>query len=372
MPLHGEATARRTYVNLEQIPDGSQLIHRCEHAILGKRCAQKTIRLSSTSIASLEPRLLEDLDHPRITPVREAQFDPTYEGCVTFVMPWYDGGSVARALVDGHRFSLAEAMGVVRDVLGALEYLHTVKGYVHRDIKGDNVLLDGSRTVGYLADFGLAAAIEARGDAPAVLSTYEYMAPECTPTLRHGAQADGYSAGMVLFELINGRIRWEELNRPAIERRVTAGRRALADTAYSVSGFAPHVPDQLVRVTRKAIAAKTADRFSTAATFVRALNQVVTIDWRQHASDTDALVWIGTWPPQRRRDERDEYRVTTRTLSRGPAAGQRRLVAVHRRVGAAKWRRTIPDRDVEVDDLAALRRFFADVAASAAHRRAAR
>lgn len=372
MPLQGEAATRHTYVNLERIADGSQLIHRCEHAILGKRCAQKTIRLSGTSIAALEPRLLEELDHPRITPVREAQFDPNYDGYVTFVMPWYDGGSVARSLIDGHRFSLAESMSIVRDVLGALEYVHTVKGYVHRDVKADNVLLDAARTVGYLSDFGLAAAIEATGDAPAVLSTFEYMAPECTPTLRHGAQADVYSAGMVLFELVNGRFRWEEFDRPGIERRVTAGRRALADSAYSVAAFAPHVPDQLVRVTRKAIAPKPQDRFASAAAFVRALNQVVTIDWREHDGGTESSVWIGTWPPQRRRDERDEYRVTARTLSRGPSAGLRRLVADHRRNGATAWRRTLPDRDIDVDDAAALRRFFADVAASAAHRRAAR
>ena len=177
---------------------------------------------------------------------------------------------------------------------------------------------------------------------------------------------------MVLFELLNGRIRWEELDRPSIEHRVTAGRRALADSAYNVSAFGPHVPDQLVRVTRKAIAAKTRDRFGTAAAFVRALNQVVTIDWRRCEGDTGVLAWIGTWPPQLRRDHRDEYRVTARTLSRGPAAGLRRLVADHRRVGATAWRRTIPDRDVSVGDAAALRRFFADVAASAAHRRAAR
>ena len=373
MPLQGEAASRRTYVNLERVPDGSQLVHRCEHAILGKLCAQKTIRLSGTSIAMLEPRLLEELDHPRITPVREAQFDPTYDGHVTFVMPWYDGGSAARALIDGHRFSLSEAMGVARDVLSALEYLHTVKGYVHRDVKSGNVLLDGSRTVGHLSDFGLAARIDVGGDAQAVLSTYEYMAPECASSLRHGPQADVYSAGMVLFELLNGRIRWEELDRPAIERRVTAGRRALADSAYSASAFAVHVPDQLVRVTRKAIIANPRDRFDTAAAFVRALNQVVTIDWRQHDGGAGEHVWIGTWPPQSRPGDRDQYRITARTLTRGPAAGRSRLVADHRRVDATAWRRTgLADRGSAVDDTVALRRLFADVAANAAHRRAAR
>ncbi|WP_420451960.1 serine/threonine-protein kinase [Ilumatobacter sp.] len=372
MPLQGEATARRTYVNLERVLDGSQLVHRCEHAILGKRCAQKTVRLSGTSVAAFEPWLLEELDHPRITPVREVQFDPQYEGHVTFVMPWYEGGSVARALIEGPPFSLAGSLSIMSDLLGALEYLHTVKRYVHRDVKTDNVLLDGGRTTGFLSDFGLAAAIESSGDAPAVLSTYEYMAPECASDLRHAPQADVYSAGMVLFELLSGRIRWEDLDRADVERRVTEGRRALPDSAYSASAFSPHVPDRLVRIVRKAIAAEMDRRYQTAAEFLRALNQVVSIDWHETEPETGEMCWLGTWPPQSRDDNRDEYRVTVRTMTKGPSSGLQRLVAHHRRPGGAAWRRAIPDRDVAVDDSTGLRTFFADVAASASHRRAAR
>jgi len=372
MPLRGEATARPTYVNLERVPDGSQLVHRCDHAILGKQCAQKTVRVSRSSLAAIEPRLLEELDHPKITPVREAQFDPQFDDYVTFVMPWYEGGSVARALIDGPPFSLMGAISIARDLLGALEYLHTEKAYVHRDVKPDNVLLDEHRAVGFLSDFGLAAELSNDGNAQAVISTYEYMAPECAATLRHGPQADIYSAGMVLFEMLNGRFRWEDLDRPRVEQRVNKGRRALPDSAYSRSAFSPHVPDRLVRIVRKAIDSDTTRRYRSAAEFLRELNQVVLIDWREVHHQLDETRWLGTWPPQCRVEDRQEYRITARIMAQGPSAGLRRLAVHQRGPGSASWRRALPDRDVDPDDSSGLRTFFADVAERAAQRHAAR
>lgn len=372
MPLRGEAQRRDTYTHLQRIPDGSQLVHRCTHAILGADCVQKTVPISSQSVAFFEPRLLEDLEHPRITPIREAQFDPELDNHVTFVMPWYAGGSVARALIEDHRFSLTEAVQIVRDVLDGLEYLHTRKRYVHRDVKSSNVLLEDGRTSALLSDFGLAAALDQSGDAPAVAATYEYMAPECAPTLRHSPRSDVYGAGMVLFELLNGRLEWEHLDRARIEQRVMSGRRALPDSQLAPRGFAPHVPPSLVRVTRKAISADPAARFVSAADFLRTLNQTRFIDWRHVEGDESEGVWEGTWPPDVRTPRRDRYRITSEVVKRGRAAGLRRVVATRQQRGTDKWRRIgIADSDLELTDADAFRKVFADVAESAAHRRAA-
>jgi serine/threonine protein kinase len=374
MPLRGEAAPdRATYVSLERIAGGSELLHRCRHAVLGTDCVQKTVPIASGSVAFFEPRLLEELDHPHITPVREAQFDPDYGNRVTFVMPWYHGGSVARALVADHHFSLSEAVNVAREVLDAVEYLHTRRGYAHRDVKGDNVLLDTERQHGYLSDFGLAAELEADGFAPAVLATYEYMAPECAVTQRHGPTSDIYGVGMVLFEMLNGRIPWEDVDRARVERRVLSGRRALPNADYAPGAFAAPIPGRLIRITRKAIHADPRQRYATAAEFIRALNEVVTIDWRRVAGANLETRWEGTWPPHARPEARDSYRVTTRLLERGAAKGKLRLVADYRRPGALSWRRFgVRDRDIDSEDTDALRTFFSEVAANADHRRAAR
>ncbi|MHB8458409.1 MAG: protein kinase domain-containing protein, partial [Acidimicrobiales bacterium] len=260
MPLRGEAK-RDTYVNLEAVPGGSTLVRRCHNDVLGIDCVQKTVPITSHSVAFFEPRLLEDLDHPHITPIREAQFDPELDNRVTFVMPWYEGGSVGHALLDGHRFSLSDTLAIARDVLDALEYVHTRMRYVHRDIKGDNILMDADRRTGYLSDFGLAAAIEGDGAAPGVLATYEYMAPECPTSLRHAPQSDVYGVGMVLFEMLNGRFRWEDLDRAKTERRVMGGRRALPDACYAPAAFEPPVPEALATNTRKAMSSDPCQRY---------------------------------------------------------------------------------------------------------------
>jgi serine/threonine protein kinase len=373
MPLRGEAENRNTYVNLERIPGGTTLLHRCQNTVLGSNCVQKTVPISAGSVAFFEPRLLEELDHQHITPVREAQYDPSFENRVTFVMPWYDGGSVANALLDGHRFSLSDSLAVIRDVLDAIEYVHTRKHYVHRDIKGDNVLMTAERRTGYLSDFGLAAALEADGAASAIVATYEYMAPECATTQRHGPAADVYGVGMVLFEMLNGRFRWEDLDRAKVEQRLTVGRRALPDHAYSPGAFSVHVPDALVAATRRSIHADPAQRYASAAHFLRALNAIAYIDWRHVEGEGVDGTWEGTWPPQAQVNRRDSYRVTSRILERGSASGKRRLASFYRKSGATSWRRIgIADRDVEPDDSTAVRRFFREVAANADHRWEAR
>jgi serine/threonine protein kinase len=373
MPLSGEAAHRNTYTNIQRIHDGSQLVHRCQHAILGADCVQKTVPITSSSVAFFEPRLLEELDHPRITPVREAQFDPELENYVTFVMPWYEDGSVARALIDDHRFSLSESIGILRDVLDALEYLHTRKAYVHRDIKSDNILLDNNRSSALLSDLGLAVELEAGGDAQAVVSTYEYLAPECASTGRHGPRSDLYGVGMIMFELLNGRIKWENLNRQRIEQRVLGGRRALPDSCFASHAFSPYVPAQLARIARKATASEPASRYQSAADFLRALNAERFIDWRHVSGDYVDGMWEGGWPPDARSSVQDRYRVASRLVLRGPSAGRRRVVAEYQRTGVSGWRRFgIPDRDIDANDADALRTVFADIAVNAAHRRAAR
>jgi len=374
MPLRGEAQ-RPTYINLEQIRGGSQLLHRCEHAVLGSECVQKTVPISSGSVAFFEPRLLEELDHPHITPVREAQIDPAYPDYVTFVMPWYAGGSVAQALVEDRRFSLGNIVTVARNVLDALEYLHTRKGYVHRDVKPANILMNEDRRTGYLSDLGLAAALDRGvGTAPAVQSTFEYMAPECASTLRHGVEADIYGLGMTLFEMFNGRLRWEDFDRSKVERRVMKQeRRALPDSAYAPSTFAPHVPDALVAIVRRAIDTRPSHRHASAAELLRALNGVKFIDWCHVGGEGIDGRWEGTWPPHLHTGDRDRYRVDSREMERGPSRGKRRLSAFYCKAGALDWRRIgIADRDIDADEASAVRAFFRDVAANAAHRRAAR
>ena len=372
MPIRGEATVA-TYVNFERVADGSGILHRCWNRVLDRDCVQKTVRISTTSAVASEPRLLEALNHPHIPPVVEAQFDPDHQGLITLIMPWYEGGSVARALVEDHRFSLHECIQIISDVLDALEYVHTRHGYVHRDIKTDNILLDSERRHGFLTDFGLAGALDETNTSPAVLATYHYMAPECAETKLHGPPADLYGVGMALFEMLNGRFQWEDMDRAQIERRVMSGHRSVPGRLLNPNAFDPCVPNSIVTATRRALRSSPTERFGSAAQMRRALNSAAVVNWRHVEGTGSAGEWIGEWPPQVRRESRDQYQVLSTTLQRGKQRGMLRLVARYRRQGSGAWRRIgIDDRTVSEGGDAEIRRFFREVEANARHRRAAR
>lgn len=373
MPFRAAGVRRDTYRNFRKLPEGSTVLYQAENVIFGEDIVQKSIRGTPGSVAFQEPWLLKQFEHPHITQVFEAQFDPDNENLVVMIMPVYGGGSVAGALVDGHRFSLHESMAIVRNGLDALEYAHTRHGVAHRDVKPGNLLMNEGRDEGFLADFGAAAQFETDGKAPWVVGTYEYMAPECVRTGRHGPEADVYGFGMVLFEMVNGRFRWENYDRAKIEDRVLAGRRALPDSAYAPACFAPPIPASLIRVIRKAIQPDPDSRFSSAAEFLSALNRVLSVDWRHIEGEGLDGRWEGGWPPHAAPAQRDIYSVDSEIVGRGPARGRRRLVARYCRPGVTRWRRMgVEDRDTGPDDVEAVRSFFNEVEANAAHRRPAR
>jgi len=331
---------------------------------------QKTVAIHGyeDALASNEPAFLKRLDHPRITPVYEAQFDPQEDGAITFVMPRFRGGDVEDALRDDYRFSLTESVQIVIDALDALAYLHREHRAIHRDTKPANILLDDGRTRGFVADFGSAALIDADGGASAVLGTNLYRPPEARPTGRVGVDADLYGIGMVLWEMVNGRLPWETLELADVEARLRRGLRSVPDRMLE---FEPHVSERLRRVIRKAIHRNPASRFHTAEEFIRALRRVVSVDWRHVEGRGADGVWRGTWPPHRREDQRTEYLVTARVLGSGHQRGRVRLEADFRRPDGG-WRQTAADATVAPGDAAGTAGFFATVDASARHRDAAR
>lgn len=143
------------------------------------------------------------LRHPNLVAVHDFG---RADGQLYFSMDYIEGGDLARRL-RGRAFAPWEAASVLRKVTLALAHAHG-EGVLHRDLKPSNILLDGDEPK--LADFGLAAQIEAGGDLTAVsgiLGTPHYLAPEA---LRSGSAAlsvasDLYALGVVLFELLTGR-----------------------------------------------------------------------------------------------------------------------------------------------------------------------
>jgi serine/threonine protein kinase len=369
--LKGESPRRATYRILERLSSGiGDDVFLAHHEIFDGTIVQKTVSTHGyeDGLAASEPAFLNRLNHPRVSPVREAQFDPQEDRAITFVMPHFAGGSVHDALLSDYRFSISDSVQIAIDALDALAYLHREHGAVHRDTKPGNVLLDPSRKRGYLSDFGSAALIDAQGGALAVLGTNVYRPPEARPSGRVGISADLYGIGMMLWEMVNGRLPWETLELPAVEQRLQRGLRSVTDAQLA---FEPHVIERLRRAIRKAFSRDPSTRFTSAEEFITALRRVHSIDWRHEAGRGLDGIWIGTWPPQTREARRTAYRVTARLLKTGPHAGHLLYEADFRRPGA-QWRQTAADARIASGDAAAAAHFFETVSASAAHREPAR
>ena len=372
MTLRGERADRPTYVLLDKLSSGQgDDVFLTHHGIFDGMFVQKTVHMHGLedALASNEPAFMNRLDHPWIVPVREAQWDPNEHRAITFVMPHMAGGSVDDALKEDYRFSIQQAITITLDTLDALAYILREFGAVHRDTKPGNVLLNDRRTHGYLSDFGSAALLDMNGQASAVLGTNIYRPPEARKAGVIGASADLYGVGMTLFEMLNGRFAWEDLELEGVERRLRHGLRSLPESSFE---FQPHVSDWLRRVVRKALQRDPAKRFRSPEEFIAALRKVVSIDWRCASGGDTTGEWYGTWPPRVRDDQRVEYRVVGRQLVSGRDAGRIRLESDYRKPGGSAWRQAAPDATIAIDDRAGASGYFAQVAANAAHRSPAR
>jgi serine/threonine-protein kinase len=374
MPLHGERLQKPSYSHLRSIGEGAVADAWVgDHDIYGTKVVQKrysTIGLEDAA-AFREPRILQRIQHENVIRVLEAQWDPEVEDAITFVTVYCEGGSVARALEEDYRFSIAQALRLARDFLSALAHAHNDLKIVHRDVKPGNGFLSADRTKLFAGDWGSAAEMGQDGTVAGIEGTLLYMPPEGgPPTGRMGRTGDIYGVGLTLFEMLSGALPYADMNPAALDRRVTRGLPALPSSAFV---FAPHVPEQVRRIVRKSMRPKPDARYRSASEFINALNAVDCIDWRHDSGQDLDGRWKGTHPLRIAVPRRRRYRVDSYVLGAGRDRGRRRLEArqaVSATGGFARF--GLDDATVEASDRGAIERFFAAVEAYASHRAPAR
>jgi serine/threonine-protein kinase len=151
-----------------------------------------------------EAMLLRRFQCPRIVRGIDHGFE---RGTHFMIMEFVDGNSLGQTLSEIGAFPVRDAVRITRQVAEALGYLHS-QGYLHRDVKPDNVLLDSSGNA-KLCDLGFAVPIPKHaGDKPkteVAVGTAGYMSPEMLagqPTIKVGS--DIYSLGIHLYALLTG------------------------------------------------------------------------------------------------------------------------------------------------------------------------
>jgi eukaryotic-like serine/threonine-protein kinase len=161
-----------------------------------------------------EAKTIARLTHPNVVAVYD---QGTHDGLPYLIMEYVRGRTLRELLADKRRLPPTEALAILEQMLAAVAAAHRA-GLVHRDIKPENVLVAEAPGGGSLvdavvkvADFGLARAVEASADEAGahLLATVAYVAPELVTDGHADPRTDVYSAGIVLFEMLTGRVPYD-------------------------------------------------------------------------------------------------------------------------------------------------------------------
>jgi serine/threonine-protein kinase len=170
-------------------------------------------------------------------------------------------GTSLRAIMRGKPLPAGQALDLGKQVCAALVYLESL-GVVHRDLKPENVIVQPDGQVKIL-DFGIAMAESSRrltwGALSNAIGTPDYMAPEQIRGKRGDARTDVYALGMLLYEMLTGKLPWDGANASALLRAKAS--EEPRPPSYHVPGFDP----ALESIILKAIEREPRFRYASAA-----------------------------------------------------------------------------------------------------------
>jgi len=224
----------------------------------------------------VEAQLVARLEHPHIVPLYDYWREPDV---AYLVMQLMRGGSLEHMLKSGP-LAPSVLMPMLLQVGSALHTAHQ-SGVIHRDIKPANILLDTYNNA-YLADFGIAKnlGLDDRTQVGTVIGSSAYISPEQIKAESINAQADIYSLGVMVYELLTG-------------SKPFQGPTPLAFIHQHLNEQIPHLPEQLPvqleTVLLKATAKTAVDRYKDVPSFLNGLQAAL--------SKGKTAVSPGTHPP---------------------------------------------------------------------------
>jgi len=238
----------------------------------GRTVAVKVLR-PELAVALGPQRFLREIEiaaklhHPHIIPLLSSG---QIEDILYFTMPFVEGESLHDRLVRESQLPIEDAVRIATELGGALAYAHD-QGVVHRDVKPGNILFSSGHAT--VADFGIASAITIAGgeqltSTGLALGTPAYASPEqASGKADVDGRSDVYSLGCVLYEMLAGEPPFSGRTAQVILAR------HMIDAPASVATARPSVPPHVDAVLQRALAKTPADRFGSAADFVKALHE---------------------------------------------------------------------------------------------------
>lgn len=260
---------------------GMGAVYRARHVLMDAPLAIKVLHPSlvsdATSVARFqrEAQAMARIRHSNAIAVSD--FGVTEDQINYIVMELFEGESLRKVLERDKKLPYAVAIAVARQVCGALEAAHR-SGVIHRDIKPENIFVspqpDGSYAVKVI-DFGIAKIVTdtAKGGPPLtrqgmIIGSPHYLSPEQCTGQELDARSDVYSLGIVLFEMLTGRVPFTAVT-PVAVALLHAN-----EPPPSLRSLNPEIPEALDRLVLRALSKSKADRPASAREFAEELERV--------------------------------------------------------------------------------------------------
>ncbi|HUI36885.1 MAG TPA: protein kinase, partial [Gaiellaceae bacterium] len=238
-----------------------------------------------------EARAVAQLSHPNIVTVIDRG---EQDGRQFIVFEYVDGENLKTLIEREGPLPEREAIELALQIARALGFAHE-RGLVHRDVKPQNVLLNGDAGA-KVTDFGIARSLDVQGgltQTGTVMGTSDYIAPEQARGRQVDAQSDVYSLGAVLYELLTGEVPFPGDNFVAVAMR------HINEPPPSVRERRPELSLRLDAAVRRAMAKDPEERFGSMDELCAELSACLGPETAMSGAET--MVVPGRRPPRRRR-----------------------------------------------------------------------
>jgi eukaryotic-like serine/threonine-protein kinase len=249
------------YKILEKLGEGGMgVVYKALDTKLDRTVAMKflpqNVALSETDRKRFihEAQAASSLEHPNICTIHE--IEETSDGQLFIVMPAYEGTPLNKKIEHGP-LSINEAIDIAMQIADGLQAAHE-KGIVHRDIKSSNIFITQKGQV-KIVDFGLARGVGMTQVTKTgmTMGTVPYMSPEQAHGKKVDHRTDIWSFGVILYEMITGRMPFEGEYNEAIVYQI------LNEEPEPVTSLRSNVPIELERIVKKAMDKGCSTRYQT-------------------------------------------------------------------------------------------------------------
>jgi eukaryotic-like serine/threonine-protein kinase len=245
-------------------------VYCAEDQQLGRRVALKVLYRRFAEDTEFVERFRREasaaagLQHPNVVQV----FDRgSWDGTYYIAMEFLEGRSLKQVVREEAPLDLLRAIDLTVQILRAARFAHQ-RGIVHRDIKPHNVIVDDEGRA-KVTDFGIArAGASDMTETGSIMGTAQYLSPEQAQGHAVSPQSDLYAIGIVLYELLTGRVPFDG------ESAVTIALKQVAEVPVRPSSYNLAVPPELDAVVLRALEKDPAARFISADEFIIALEGV--------------------------------------------------------------------------------------------------